>query len=412
MLKNSAIYLGGSLLTKAVPFALLPILTRHLSPEEYGMIALFQVAVSLATAVIGMNVKVNIGRVYYHVDAQGFRDNITAIFRIATISFVCVQTLFLLMVGLDLNPFAIPDQWLAAVPIISFMTILTGFQLTLDRVKQKAWRFLAFDVSRVAITGLLTVFLIVVIGLGWEGQATSFAVLSIFYGLFSWYSLGKEPGFSEKVDWQVVRENTRVSVPLFPHALATTVIVMSDRLFIEKLIGVDATGIYSVGYQFGAVSFIFSQAYMKAWSPWFYRQMKEPSDKIKQRIVRSTYVSLAGVLAVTVAYAYLAVMLAPYFIDESYYEAIDYITWVALSCVSYAVYQWFFPYLVLAKRTHFLAISSTVAMVTNLLLNYFLILEYGVIGAAYATFFSYLVSGLLVMLAAIRFVDMPWLSRR
>ena len=409
MLKNSAVYLSGSILNKAVPFALLPVLTGYLTPEEYGTIALFQVAVSLATAIVGMNVKINIARVYYHVDAARFRENLTAIFSVATISFICVQTAFLVMIGLNINPFSIPDRWLVAVPLISFMTILTGFQLTLERVKERAWRFFFLDVSNTAITGLLTVFLIVAIGLGWEGQAISFAVFSLIYGFFSWYCLTRDPGFSPKVDWSVVREVSSVSLPLFPHALATTVVVMSDRLFIDKLVSVEATGIYSVGYQFGAVSFIFSQAYMKAWSPWFYRKMKEPDELLKKRIVRLTYASLAGVLAITVAYASFALVIAPYLLDERYYQATEYIVWISLSCAAYAVYQWFFPYLVLAKKTQFLAISSTLAMVTNLVLNYFLILEFGVIGAAYSTFIAYLISGILVMIAASRFVAMPWL---
>jgi O-antigen/teichoic acid export membrane protein len=412
MLKNSFIYFFGSLLNKAIPFALLPILTRYLSPEEYGMVALFQVAVSVTSAIVGMNIKVNITRVYYHVNEQEFRESMTAVLAVVTFCFLCVQAIFFLCIALGLNPFGIPDRWLAAVPLISLMITLNGFNLTLARVREKAWTFLSLDVSNSVIMALLTLFFVIVLALGWEGQALSLAACAIGYGVLSLHSMIRGTGLSRVLDRVKVREMLRVSLPLFPHALASTVIVMSDRLFIDRLVGTEATGIYSVGYQIGAVTFIFSQAYMNAWSPWFYRQMKDPSDTVKKHIVRLTYASLGGILLLTILYSMVAVVLLPYIVDARYQQSSEIILWVSLSCMAYAVYQWFFPYLVLAQKTGYLAFSSSVAMLTNLVLNYFLILQFGIIGAAYATFYAYLISAVLVMLAANRFIKMPWLAPR
>jgi O-antigen/teichoic acid export membrane protein len=412
MLKNSLIYFSGSVINKLIPFAVLPVLTRYLTPEEYGLIALLQVAISLTSAVIGMNIKVNITREYYHVSAEEFRQCMTAICTVATASFLFIQVAFLIFLGFEMNPFGIPDRWLAAVPFISFMTILNGFNLTLERVKERAWRYFGLDVSSSVATALLTLLLVIPLRMGWEGQAISLTTCSIAYGIFGLYAMVRGTGISRVIDRNKVWEMLRISVPLFPHALSSTVIVMSDRLFIDRLIGTESTGIYTVGYQIGAVTFIFSQAYMNAWSPWFYRQMKEPSNTTKTHIVRLTYASLAGILALTIVYSLVATALLPYIVDSRFLGASEYITWVSLSCIAYAVYQWFFPYLVLAKRTSYLAFSSTAAMLVNLVLNYFLIIKFGAIGAAYATFIAYMVSAMLVVLAANRYIRMPWLNFR
>lgn len=412
MLKNSIIYFSGSVINKVIPFALLPILTRYLTPEEYGLIALFQVAISFTSALVGMNIKVNITRDYYHVDKEEFRRSLTAIFAVSTVSFLCVQAIAFLFIALDTNPFGVPDRWLIVVPIISFMAILNGFNLTLERVKERAWQFFGLDVSNSVVVALLTLLFVVALGMGWQGQALSLTLCSVAYGAFSLYAVVRGTGISRILDMDKVWDTVRVSLPLFPHALASTVIIMSDRLFIDRLIGTEYTGIYTVGYQIGAVTFIFSQAYMNAWSPWFYRKMKDPTAKTKMQIVRLTYISLAGILALTLVYSFIAIALLPFVVDARFLGASEYVTWISLSCVAYAIYQWFFPYLVLAKRTGYLAFSSTVAMLTNLVLNYLLINKYGVIGAAYATFFAYLVSAVLVMLAANRFISMPWLKIR
>ncbi|MCV5446120.1 oligosaccharide flippase family protein, partial [Escherichia coli] len=44
-LKNSSIYLAANILNAAIPFILIPILTRYLTIEEYGQIAMFQMLI-------------------------------------------------------------------------------------------------------------------------------------------------------------------------------------------------------------------------------------------------------------------------------------------------------------------------------------------------------------------------------
>lgn len=43
LLRGASVYLTSNILNSAIPFLLLPILTRYLSTEEYGKIAMFQI---------------------------------------------------------------------------------------------------------------------------------------------------------------------------------------------------------------------------------------------------------------------------------------------------------------------------------------------------------------------------------
>ena len=411
MLKASAVYLSGNLANKAIPFALLPILTRYLSPAEFGLVALFQLSISLTSTVVGMNIKANIARNYFSVTASEFNQILSSIYTVVTICFVIVQVLFGFSYLFDANPFGIPDKWFIIVPLVSLMTVLNGISLTLNRVKGQAWKFIGIDVSNGAIAAAITIYLVVVMKLGWEGRAIALTFCSVCYGLLSLYLVVGTMTHRPVVQWSTTKDVLKVSLPLFPHALSAVVITASDRIFIDKMLGTEATGIYTVGYQFGAVAFIFSDAYIKAWSPWFYRKMSSPSDRAKRKIVNLTYASLAGILLIAVAYSAAAIELLPFFVDDSFIGAREYVSWVSFSCVAYALYQCFFPYLVYAKKTGYLAFSSSVAMLANLGLNYWLINAYGAIGAAYATFWAYLISAALVVVAANFYVKMPWLVR-
>ena len=53
-LGGAGIYLFSNILNAVVPFILLPILTRYLTPEEYGEVAIFQTLLGLLGAFVGM----------------------------------------------------------------------------------------------------------------------------------------------------------------------------------------------------------------------------------------------------------------------------------------------------------------------------------------------------------------------
>ena len=64
LLKSSLIYSFFGLLSTAVPFLLLPMLTSYLSPEEYLYVDLFTNFFQILAAVIGINVFVSVSRFY------------------------------------------------------------------------------------------------------------------------------------------------------------------------------------------------------------------------------------------------------------------------------------------------------------------------------------------------------------
>jgi len=51
--RNSLLYTGSNVLVASIPFVMLPVLTRYLSKEEYGILAMFQVMVTLLIPLIG-----------------------------------------------------------------------------------------------------------------------------------------------------------------------------------------------------------------------------------------------------------------------------------------------------------------------------------------------------------------------
>jgi len=69
---SSGIYTLFGFVNLAIPLILLPILTRKLTPDEYGIVAMFQLTVSVIYPFIGLNLEGSIARKYYDQDETDF----------------------------------------------------------------------------------------------------------------------------------------------------------------------------------------------------------------------------------------------------------------------------------------------------------------------------------------------------
>jgi len=412
LIKNSFIYLASSILSKSIPFLLLPILTKYLSPEEYGTLSIFLIFISIYGAFIGMNASVNVSKNFHQVKKKALAKII------GNVLFILVVTLmiyFVITFGIYSQfdtVFSIPTELLLVVPFIAFMQMVNNLNTTILRNEQRAYMFGVFEVSLTVVIMLVAILCLVVLGFGWYSQVIGVFVAGVVFSIVGFVYMSKRGYIILDFDKDKIKSILNISVPLIPHLLGGLVIAASDRLFIKQMVSLEAVGLYSVGYSFGMIVMLFTDAFIKAWSPWFYKNLANPTDSKKIKIVKYTYVFIIGLFALAGFISIVAEFMLPYFVDEKFYGASKFIFWVALGYAVRGVYQIFFPYLVHINCTSFLAVSTVVAALVNLGLNYILIDMYGAIGAAYATVGAFAVSALLVFWYQQKNYYMPWFIRK
>ena len=411
IVKNSVIYLGSSILSKSIPFLLLPILTKYLSPAEYGTLSIFLIFISVYGAFVGMALHTNIAKNYYKVE----RSELAKI--IGNILLILIATLtiyFVLTFGIYSQfdtVFSIPTELLLIVPFIAFMQMINSLNTTILRNEQRAYLFGVFEVSLTAVVMAVTVLSLVVIGFGWYSQVVGILVAGLVFSIIGFIYMSKRGYITLFFDKDKIKSILNISIPLIPHVLGGLVIAASDRLFIEQMVGLEAVGLYAVGYSFGMIVMLFTDAFIKAWSPWFYKNLANPTDSKKIKIVKYTYIFIIGLFVLAWLISVVAQFMLPYFVDERFYGASEFIFWIAMGYAVQGVYKIFFPYLVHISRTSFLATSTVLAALVNLVLNYIFINIFGAIGAAYATVVAFTVSALLVFWYQQKNYYMPWFVR-
>ena len=406
VIKDSIIYLTTSSVNKLIPFLLLPVMTNYLLPEEYGLLSVYMLFITLFSAFIGMNLHLNISKNFFQVSKDKMAIIIGNIFILLFISFGIYFLAVLLFASESV--FSIPFNWFLLIPVISFFMMINVVNKTILRNEGKALLFGGFEISHSLINAGITLMLLIIYGLGWYAQIYGLFVSYFVFFIVGLHYIKQNNYIVLEYDKVVFRKLLKISLPLIPHVLGGVLLTMSDRIFIEKMIDLKTVGVYSVGYTFGMIVLLFSNSFIKAWNPWFYKKLAFNSDVNKKLIVKYSYLYIFGILAIAIFVSILGSYILPYFVDEAYYDAAPYIFWIAIGYAMFGIYQIFFPYLVYIEKTSFLAISTSIAAAINLILNYFCIMSFGAIGAAYATFLSYLVMFVMVSIYTQRHYKMPW----
>ncbi len=408
LIKASFIYLFSDFFNKLVPFLLLPILTRYLSPAEYGLIAIVQVLMSLFLSSFG-NLHSNIARTYFRMGRIRFSSYMTAVFIVLLSFFLFSSCLAIIYYFSGFPLFGLDSTWYLAMPVIACMNMANLLNLTLLRTQEKPCQYAAWELSHTLTNLGLSLVLVIGFHLGWEGRAIGIVVPMCLYGCFGIWALARQGMIPTHFRWSDVRETFAVSIPLVAHVLASVANTAIDRLFIDELLGTDAVGIYTVGYQFGMVILIFSDAFLKAWQPWFYKSLAGDKYENKVTVVKYSWYFIVLLSIGALIYSAIAQWILPYVVDKRYYEASSVILPVAISYIAFGAYQIIFPYLVMVGKTKVLAIITPTAAVVNIGLNLIWIPQYGILGAAYATIAAYVTSFILVLFFVNKYYPMPWL---
>jgi O-antigen/teichoic acid export membrane protein len=409
MLKSSIIYLLSTLLNRAVPLLLLPVLTRYLTPAEFGTITIIQVFLSFFQSLFG-GISINISRHYFKMESNRFATYMTAVLVALFFMFLSTTLLSFLYLFIELPLFGLSRNWLLAMPILACMSMANILNLTMLRTEESSYKYAAWEISNGILSLILTLVLLLVFQLGWAARAYGIVVPMALYGVLGVIAFSRRSMLPLRFQWLDVKDTLWVTLILIPHTLSGFVVSMIDRIFIKEMLGVDQVGIYTIGYQFGTLTMFITLAFLKAWQPWFFKKIASDSIEDREEIARNTCIYIGLLLVGSMLYLFVAHFALPYIVDERYWDARSVLTPLVLASVAYGGYQIFFPYLVHLKLTHVLAIATPTAALINIILNFILIPQFGIVGAAYATLCAYIFTFVFVASISCTRISLPWFS--
>lgn len=411
LLSGSAVYLLANLASAALPFALLPILTRYLGPTEYGVVAMFQALVAGLGAVVGFGVVGAIARKYYDADASAhqLRDFIGVCIQITLASGLLALAGVLLLQGRIDEWLGLDLRWMALAVAVATATVLVQIRLSQWQVKGEPARYAVLQTAQSGLAVVFSLAAVVAWRLGAEGRILAIALAICVSALVAVWLLHRDGLLRLKI-WNVpyTKEALAFGLPLMPHTLGGFLLFSADRFVINANLGLSDAGVYAVAVQLISVMSMVFGAVNNAYVPWLFQRLKDDVRAEKRQIVRYTYIWF-GLIILSVAGVFLVgpplvVLIA----GEEFAEAGGVIGWLALSQAFVGMYLMVTNYIFFSKKTVYLSFATLLSGVINLVLLPFMVVSYGLKGAAGAACIANGLQFVVTWWLASRLHPMPW----
>lgn len=401
IIKHSAIYGLGLIATRLASLILLPVYTRYLTPNEYGIIALLDLGVSILAIMIAAGIGAAAER--YHFQAKEcdraciWWTGMTYMIAAATIGIlpllVFSESVGRVLLGSDLKV----DE----ANLVAFALITLWFSLPNElsqrhlRVCKRSKLLVALSLVHLGINITLNMLLLIVFKMGVGGVLLGNLLTSCVMVLLRMPLFAKLVGkFS--FDLPVLRKLVRFGIPLIFMGLLVAAMQQADRYFLRLFSDLREVGLYSLAFKLvGAVNTLIILPFSSIWSTVAYEVAEMPDAKKVYAQIFQFFIYALTLLLLVLAFAaepLLRVLTTGEFADAA--------ALVPVGCLAFVFYGMHIHFRVpafLSKKTERLILAPLLAVIISVLLNCLVIPRFGAFGAAWvavASFATYSFVGL------------------
>mgnify|MGYP003735858917 CR=1 FL=1 len=392
---------------KILGLLLVPIFTTYMKPEDFGIVSLMTLLVSIVSFVFMAGLPNAIMRLYFEYKNEDLNEVITG-----TLIYLLVVPLFMSLIFIKVGDqvFGLVLDTIPFYPL-GFLSILTAYfygipqyLLALWRAQDKLKEYLIFSVVMSFFTTFLVIFFIVIKGWGGFGKILGGAIAGGIICVIGTAFLLKN--FTPSFSLPKLKHSLAFGWPLVPHQLAVALLSLFDRYMLERFTDLSKVGIYSLGYSLGSIGLFVSAGFGQAWGPFFYSIAGNGDSPALFSRVTTYFFYFIGI--VTLSLTLFAKEITALLASNLYQDANVVIPVVALGVFFYCLYTIPVYSLYFFKKTMLIPVVTGVAAAINIALNFFLIPAWGITGAAWATAISYAVMLLLVVAISQNLLRIPY----
>lgn len=383
-LKAGLWYTASNFLVKAAAFITTPIFTRLLLPEEVGAYAnvssWFSILVIITT--FDLYAAVSVARFDYKDELNEYIASTLVLGTSITMLFYLIVIIFK---SFFMNLFAINELSLHMIFLYCLVyPALQMFQIK-NRIEYKYKLVTALSLASVLGATLCSLCLVLVMDNRFTGRLIGSYIPHILLNAVIYIYILKQARFISTKYWKYALV---ICLPLIWHTLAGNLLSSSDRIMINRFCGKADTAFYSVGYSCAQVVSILWNSMNSAWSPWAYEQMDSKNYTALKKASKPFMLSF-GIIV------FGGLLIAPELLlimgGKTYSSALAVLPPVMLGYVFQFVYSLYVNIEFYSKKQKYIAIGTTIAALTNIVLNWIFIPILGYIAAAYTTMIGYIV---------------------
>jgi O-antigen/teichoic acid export membrane protein len=396
-LNHSKNYFFANIATKAVAVISIPIFTRLLTQEDYGIVAVFQAYIGIFLVILSLNAHTAVAR-YYFENKDDFKEFVGTTLSFVGLMFGVLAPFFIIFyrqIGDITQLTGILPIYLIICCLLSVLSeIYVHILIPQKRSKEVALINIVKGYTYV-LTSIVFVYLLE------ENKYLGRIWASLFVGvIFSFYFLWK---MRSSLKFHLKRSHlvyiAQYSFPLIPYTLSSLILAQFDRIMINSTLDAASAGLYSLGYNIGMLLLLVISSTRTALVPDFYKFLDNKEYNRLDILVKRVFsiVTLAA-LGLFLFAREVGFMLA----DEKFHPGLRVVPIVVIGYVFFGMFTVYNRYISYEKKTIYMSVVVLTAGILNIVLNAIFISRYGYIAAAYTTLVSYFVMFLLTWITVKR----------
>jgi len=388
---------------------LLPILSKTLGTEAYGIWSQIQVTIPLLMLLASLQLGIAMTR---FLAAEADRNKISqGFFSILALTSL-TSTLLSILMFVFAEPFAAAvfggAQAVSFVKLAAFLILLTAIDQMITEYFVASRQMVMYSIFIIAqvVGEVALVAYLVFSGFGLYGAITALLVIRALLFIVGFSVVKPKIKFSAP-SLSVIKPYLVFSLPLLPSGLSYWIYTLSDRYIIGYFLGIKAVGVYSAAYNLGGViTFFFSPLAITLLPAITYLYENNRIQEVKTHLKYSLKLYLMLAIPAVFGLSILAKPLLATLATSEFVEGFLIVPIVALAQVfmGCSIIIWRVP--LLFKKTKILGLVSGAGAAINVVMNIILVPLIGILGAAISTLAVFMLR--LIIISLISFKQLPF----
>lgn len=408
--KNTFIYGIGNIGLRSTAFLLLPLYTRRLSVNDFGLLATLLITIQFVLIFMSIGMRTTLLRFageYKERSSLGSLLGTTTIINLGGGILVTAALMLLLPFYQRVLHTENVRMYVLLASADALIESLYLHVTTYFRAQNEALKFMYAGFASAILVIAITLLFVLQLNMGLIGILLSRIIAYGIIALYLLYSVIGKVGFSFSLS--DAQKMIRFGFPLIFSMSGQFLIVVSCTYLLSIFAGLEAVAIYSLGYKIAQLLTIaFIMPFQFAYQPFIFANLDKPGVKIvMSRIFTYLLAAIAFASLIILSGAKIIFpLIAPQAYSDAYSVAILVIPALAIMGVSY----YGECFLNITRKTYVTGISVAVCAAGSLLLNYLLIPAIGWYGAVITLNVSYFSISMVILLLGLKAfpVDVEW----
>lgn len=372
---------------KAIAFLHIPLYTRLVSSEEFGIWSIWQTSYQVLLIIGSFYLYTGVfnnGMIKYESEEE--RDRFTS--AMTGLSSLCTLLLFFLylLFAPHIGEFiGLSDLLIILMFTQVFLTPPLNYWMVRKRFENKYKSVVSVTLGISILIPISALLLMQLIGSNATAITAGYVFGNSIFGLVYFLTTLRHPwkNLFSKTDWKYA---IKFNAPLLPYYLANIILAQIDRVMIGILCTSSLAGIYSLASQINLALTVVIGGINSAFIPWMYRKLKEKNASIISKAIELVTIIVGLVCLVVVMFGpELLSILGP----EEYQVAKWVIPPILLGSFAVCFQTLFYNIEMYFAVTRFAALISIIVAILKIVSNFFFIPLFGIYAAGWTTLGCY-----------------------